>query len=94
MDTTADGAADNSADNENTPRPTASAPVADTRAPARPVTVRRHPAPSGPRRRAADHREDILTFAAQGLSVRAIAEQVGLGKTAVAKLLQSEPMTA
>jgi hypothetical protein len=35
-----------------------------------------------------------LTLAAQGLSVRAIAEQVGLGKTAVAKLLQAEPTTA
>jgi hypothetical protein len=94
-DTTTDSSADTpDADDQDTPRPTASAPVADTRTHARPVTVRRHPAPSGPRRRAADHREDILTLAAQGLSVRAIADQVDVGRTAVHQLLRREAATA
>ncbi|WP_402467015.1 helix-turn-helix domain-containing protein [Isoptericola aurantiacus] len=55
--------------------------------------------PSAPRPcagvRATDRREDIVRLARQGLSCRAIADQVGLGKSAVNKLLQAEgPLTA
>ncbi|MFD6176714.1 MULTISPECIES: DUF2637 domain-containing protein [unclassified Isoptericola] len=54
-----------------------------------PSVVRRHPTPR-PRGRAAEHRDEIVRLAAEGLSVRAIAERVEVGKSAVAELLRRE----
>ncbi|MCL1870986.1 MAG: DUF2637 domain-containing protein [Promicromonosporaceae bacterium] len=52
-----------------------------------PSVVRVHrPRPAG---RASDCREDIVRLRGEGLSVRAIAERVGLGKTAVADYLRT-----
>lgn len=93
----ADTDADTDADDEDGPRPSAPAPVVDApvAVSGRPVVVRRH---SGPRPRggvrAVDRMDDIVRLRRAGLSVRAIAEQVGLGKSAVAKLLQSADVQA
>ncbi|WP_159794429.1 DUF2637 domain-containing protein [Puerhibacterium puerhi] len=55
-----------------------------------PVEVRRH-RPSAARGRAAEHRADVLAMRDDGLSIRQIAERVGLGKTTVAELLRTAP---
>jgi len=60
-----------------------------------PSVVRRHPTPRPRTRgRATEHRDTIVRLHDEGLSVRAIAQQVDLGKTAVAELLRREAATA
>lgn len=61
----------------------------------RPRTVRRHRVAGQPRpSRATDHADTIVRLKADGLSVRAIADHVGLSKTTVSDFLRTQEVPA